>query len=237
MFNIEISNISVYTAGKKKTILNNCFFNLSPGKKNILFGKNGSGKTTLSFALTDLLDKNIFSVEGRALFMGMDIFTCTGDELRNEIRKKIKYIFQDPVNCFDPLKKFAYYFELNGTAQPDLERELDFFLLPSYTELAGRYPHEVSVGMAQRIALSIAFASSPSIIIMDEPNSALDLASSNLLARRCDEFASAGSSVLIITQDFTFAENICDEAAEISGHTVTPFAPRGQFFKNRREDK
>ncbi len=235
MFNVEICNISVSSGKNKKNILNNCFFNLHPGKKYILFGRNGSGKTTLSLALTNLLDENIFSVEGKVFFEGRDILQCSGDEMRNIIRKKIKYVFQDPVNCFDPLKKFKYYFSLSSFPKEKVEKELDFFLLPAFDELALKYPHEVSVGMAQRIALALSFAAEPNLIIMDEPNSALDLASSNLLAARCDEFSEAGSSILIITQDFAFARRIGGETAKIDSQSLVPFIPTETFFNNYME--
>jgi len=208
MFDIKINNISLSQSSGEKTILSECFFKIENGKTYILTGSNGSGKTTLSFALTGLLNSNIFKVNGSVLYNGINILN-SDKVIVNDIRKnKIKYVFQDPVNAFDPLKKFSYYVELLNLEIAEIKKLLNYFMLPSYDEIENLYPHELSVGMAQRLALIIAFASNPELIVMDEPNSALDLVTTSLLTAKIKEFSTAGSSVLIITQDIQFAESL-----------------------------
>lgn len=222
MFKIQLTKISIIGGGKDIPVIDNCILNISPKKIHVLLGSNGSGKTTLALALTGLLDKEIYKVEGSVWYNGFDLLNCPTDKL-NEIRRHdIKYVFQDPVNSFNPLKKFDYY--LDGVKAPvnEINDMLNFFLLPPLDKIKYLLPHEVSVGMAQRIALSLAFLAKPKLIIMDEPNSALDLAASNLLFQKIKEFSSNGSSVLIITQDMIFADKIGDEIAILKNRTVLP---------------
>jgi ABC-type dipeptide/oligopeptide/nickel transport system ATPase component len=231
MFNVEIHNISVLSADAFVTIIDTCSLKIEPGKTYILFGSNGSGKSTLTMALTDLLNKNIYRVEGSVIFKETDLLNCSRTVL-NEIRQRdIKYVFQDPVNTFNPLKKFDYYFQSIDSTVREINEMLEFFLLPSIEKLKNLLPHEVSVGMAQRIAIALAFLAKPQLIIMDEPNSALDLASSNLLLGKIKEFNAKGTSLLIITQDTLFAQKAGDEIALLSDKTVSPMVKNSEFFK------
>jgi ABC-type dipeptide/oligopeptide/nickel transport system ATPase component len=88
--------------------------------------------------------------------------------------------------------------------------------------------------MAQRIAISLALLAKPKLIIMDEPNSALDLAASNLLVQKIKEFTSSGSSLLIITQDTLFAQKTGDEIALLEKKEVSPMIKNSDFFKKQR---
>lgn len=220
MFNIQINNISINKTGGAAALIENCFFVIEPGKTYILLGANGSGKTTLALALTGLLNKSIYKVEGSTLYKGYDLLNCDLDKL-NEIRRLfIRYVFQDPVHSFNPLKKFGYYLDSLNITETEINEYLNFFLLPSLKTLRNLTPHEVSVGMAQRTALSFAFMAKPKILILDEPNSALDLAASNLLFQKIKEFTSSGGAALIITQDMIFSQKIGDEIYILKDKTV-----------------
>lgn len=234
MFDVKIHKISVLSNHSTNTIIEKCSINIHPGKTYILLGSNGSGKTTLTLALTGLLNKNIYSVEGSSLFNGIDLLSCSNESLTEVRRHDIKYVFQDPVNTFNPLKKFDYYFQSNNCTSAEIDEMLEFFQLPPINKIQNLFPHEISVGMAQRIAISLAFLSKPKLIIMDEPNSALDLASSNLLAQKIKEFTAAGSSLLIITQDTIFAQKTGDEIALLSDKIVSPMMKNSDFFYYQR---
>jgi ABC-type glutathione transport system ATPase component len=231
MFNIQLNRISIIESGTTTTLIDNCFLNIESGKTYILLGSNGSGKTTLAMALTGLLNKDMYKVEGSVLYNGADLLTCCTEKL-SEIRKQeIKYVFQDPVHSFNPLKKFGYYFEYVNSPVNEINDLLNYFFLPTLDVLKELLPHEVSVGMAQRIALSLAFIAKPKLIIMDEPNSALDLAASNLLFHKVKESTSNGSSVLIITQDTIFTEKIGDEIAILKNRIVSLKEKANDFLK------
>lgn len=234
MFDVQIHKISVLSNHAANTVIEKCSFNLHPGKTYILLGSNGSGKTTLSLALTGLLNKNIYNVEGSALFDGINLLNCSNESLTEVRQQYIKYVFQDPVNTFNPLKKFGYYFQLINSTAAEIDEILEFFLLPPIGKIKNLFPHEISVGMAQRIAISLALLAKPKLIIMDEPNSALDLASSNLLVQKIKEFTTSGSSLLIITQDTFFAQKTGDEIALLSNKSVSPMIKNSDFFNNQR---
>jgi ABC-type glutathione transport system ATPase component len=234
MYDVQIHNISVLSGPAVNTIIEKCSFNILPAKTYILLGSNGSGKTTLALALTGLLNKNIYTVEGSAFFEGTDLLNCGYEPLTEVRRHHIKYVFQDPMNTFNPLKKFGYYFQWINSTEAGIDEMLEFFLLPPVNKLKNLFPHEISVGMAQRIAISLALLAKPKLIIMDEPNSALDLAASNLLVQKIKEFTSSGSSLLIITQDTLFAQKTGDEIALLEKKEVSPMIKNSDFFKKQR---
>ena len=222
MLKVDIINLGTIGVEPAHTILENCKWEIVEGKTYILLGSNGSGKTTFSFALTGLT-RSPFEVKGSVFFRGKDLLNCNADELLQIRKKKIKYVFQDPVSSFDPLKRFGYYFKMLEIPEEKIDSLLDFFLLPEYSRIKRLFPHEISVGMAQRIAICLAFLPSPDLVIMDEPNSALDAASGNLLVQKIKEFTGSGSSVLIITQDLNFANNLNGDKYIIKEKKILPF--------------
>jgi len=223
MLKVEIDKIGIYRNNSVETILSNCLMEIMPGKVYILTGTNGSGKSTFAFAITGLLNKNTHFTEGSVLFNGIDMLNCPLETMQKIRKTEIKYVFQDPVNAFNPLKKFDYYFTLTDAGLKEIENLLDFFLLPPYNKIRGLYPYEVSVGMAQRISIILALLVKPKLIVMDEPNSALDLTSSNLLMQIVKEYKNSSASFLIITQDILFAQKTGDEFFIVENKTVSPF--------------
>ena len=232
MLKVKLNGIKLNSNGAERLLLKECFFDIQPGKIYILTGANGAGKTTLALTLTGLIQSSC-TASGAVFFNGTDILNCNAGELQAIRKKSIKYIFQDPVSAFDPLKKMEYYFNLTGAADFEAGELADYFLLPPLSEIKKLRPYQLSVGMAQRIAVILALLYHPSLIIMDEPNSALDLTSSNLLALKLKELKLKGTSSLIITQDSLFASKLGDEIAVIEDNRISPFIPAAQFFGER----
>jgi ABC-type glutathione transport system ATPase component len=196
-----------------------------------ILGLNGSGKTTLIKSLTGLLNKQHYSITGSVLFEGKDILKLNRDELLILRKNKIKYVFQDAVNCFNQLRTFGYYFEHLSSEREEINYLLDYFILPGYTELCNLHPYEVSGGMAQRISIILALSAHPEIIILDEPTSGIDSAISNLFLLKLKEFASwENHSVLLVTHDINFAQKISDEIAFLSAGKFSRFYSTNELF-------
>ena len=230
MLNVLLNNVSV-TKDKERTILRDVAFELEGGKIYTILGKNGTGKSTLLKSLTGLLDNRFYSVSGKVIYEDKDILSLKGDELQNIRKNKIKYVFQDPVNSFNHLKKFKYYFNLVTKDDKEVDKLLDFFLLPDTKKLFKMYPYEVSGGMAQRISLILALLAKPKIILLDEPTSGIDAPIVNLLLIKLREFVSNGNLALMVTQDLPLAKNASSKIALLGNNTLSPFSEPEEFFQ------
>ena len=229
MLNVLLNNVSV-TKNNKRTILSDIAFELEGENFYTILGKNGTGKSTLLKSLTGLLDNRFYSVNGKVIYDDKDILLLKGDELLKIRRNEIKYVFQDPVNSFDHLKKFRYYFNLFTKEEKEIDKLLDFFLLPDSKKLFKMYPYEVSGGMAQRISLILALLARPKIILLDEPTSGIDAPIVNLLLIKLREFVAEGNLALMVTQDLELAKSASNKIALLSDNTLSSFSEPEEFF-------
>ena len=239
MIKVDLKNLSLQG---KEAILTNVEFEMRKNSIFTIIGANGSGKTTLIKALTGLLNPRFYSVTGKVMFEGKDILSLDYNNLIQLRRNKIKYVFQDAVNCFDHLKKFEYYFYRLSKDVNEIDPLLEYFLLPRFSELGNLYPYEVSGGMAQRINFVLALLAHPQIIILDEPTSGIDLAISNLFLLKLREFISEdfnpgiSHSALLVTHDLEFAKKVSDEVAFLSNGKLSRFYPCKDFFNSNGKE-
>jgi len=238
MLKVNIENITLKSGDGYLSLLKEINFDLTTGKIYTILGKNGSGKSTLIKSLTNLLNKNLFSVKGTILFEGRDILAMNYVELLQLRLSRIRYVFQDAVNSFDPLKTFDYYFKNSFAGRKEIDELLEYFLLPGYDEISRLYPYEVSGGMAQRLSTIFAFIAQPDLLILDEPTSGIDYTVANLLLLKLKEYVSdSGRSVLLVTQDINFAEKISDKISFLNNQTLSSFENTESFFYNISEDE
>ncbi|MFN3873214.1 MAG: ATP-binding cassette domain-containing protein [Ignavibacterium sp.] len=224
MLRADISKISILNSNEENILLKNISFNLDPNVIYTILGENGSGKSTLIKSLTLLPDRRFFRIDGKIYWNGKNLFEASEEELIMLRKNQIRYVFQDCINSFDPLKRISYYFDWMVEDKQQLNELLEYFNLPEQTELGKLYPYELSGGMAQRIAIVLAAIVKPKLLILDEPTSAADTAVINLLIHFLRDYVSDGNnSVLIVTQDLLFAEKVSDMIAEIKNHTLTEF--------------
>ena len=233
MLNADIEIINLLSGSSKKLLLKNLKFEISSNLIYTILGKNGSGKTTLIKSLTGLLPQNQYEVKGKVKFGNSDLLNIAPELIRSIRKEKIRYVFQDAINSFDPLRKFEYYFNNSEATMLDIEEQLQYFLLPGYDKISKLYPYELSGGMAQRMSLIFALLAKPNLIILDEPTSGVDYAIVNLILLKLKEFVVDGeNSVIIVTQDINFAEKISDHIAFISDETISQFFPANEFINS-----
>lgn len=232
MIDISIEKIISTRNNSKTILLSNAEFNIVKNKIYTIIGKNGSGKTTLIKSLTGLLDNRFYSVYAKVLFEGKDILSFSEDEFRELRKHKIKYVFQDAKNSFDHLKTLEYYFNFISNRE-EIEHTLSYFLLPRSEKLFKLYPYEISGGMAQRVSLTLALLSKPSLIILDEPTSGIDAAIANLFLLKLKEYVSTNAaSILLVTQDLAFAQKISSKIAILSDRKLSEFLSPNELFNS-----
>ena len=232
MLKVNIENITLSNDIDKNILFRDIRFETNYGKVYTILGRNGAGKSTLIKSLTKLLNENIFSINGTVLFEGKNLFNCSEDGLRSIREFSIRYVFQDAVSSFDPLRTFKYYFDIPGIDKNYIIELLNYFRLPEYNEIAKLFPYEISGGMAQRLSIIIALLAEPELLILDEPTSAIDYTILNLLLIKLKHFTKEEKkTVLLVTQDIKFAEKISDEIAFLSNGTLSAFKLKYEFFK------
>lgn len=231
MLEVLIDKIFLTGSNQKRLLLGNINFTLPSNQIFSIIGKNGSGKTTLIKSLSKLTNDSFFNISGKVLCFSEDLLTISENRL-NEIRQtKIKYIFQDALNCFDSLKKLDYYFLLVDYQTEEAENILEYFKLPARDKIAQMYPYELSGGMAQRLMFALALIAKPSLIIMDEPTSGIDVGIANLFLLKMKEFTSQPDhSVLLITQDIDFAIKTGGKIALLKDNTLSEFISADSFL-------
>lgn len=204
VLSVNINSIKRNGIGHNVFLLKKIFFELKKKEILAIVGPNGIGKTTLLNSFLNLLDCN-YTVDGSISLMGMNLLDSSEKELTKFRKEKTKYIFQDAVNCFDPLRKLAYYFD-SSINRNELDFYLSYFLLPSSNNILNKYPGELSIGMAQRLAIIWGLLSKPQLLLLDEPSSALDAPIINLLSYKLKEWSeNNNSSVILVTQNIDFA--------------------------------
>lgn len=223
---ININSVQIVNSNPHKQILQDVRFELEKSKVYTILGRNGSGKSTLVNSMTGILDQNDFLVDGSVILEGKNLLEASIEDISKIRKEKIRYVFQDALNSFDPLKTFDYYFNMYGSLEEEIEDLFEYFLLPKAAKLFKLHPYEVSGGMAQRISICLALLAQPRLLILDEPSSAIDINISNLLCSKLREFVRLNeSSVLLITQDLDFASHVSDFIAEMKDGRLSEFFP------------
>jgi ABC-type multidrug transport system ATPase subunit len=237
MADVNIHDIEKSSESGFRSIISNISFSLTPGSVYIITGTNGSGKTTLLKALNRLLDNRFYRVTGEFTYKGMNLLNIDEEKLNYLRRQEIKYVFQDPISSFNPLRKLKYYFDLFETTEGNINFLLDYFLLPPREILSRMHSYELSGGMAQRLSLALALSVNPELLFLDEPNSAVDPDAARLISEALRNHASAiGSSILISTQDLDFAECTGDYFGFLKDGSFSGFISKAEFFNNANKD-
>jgi len=210
-------------------------FEIGRGKTMGLVGESGCGKTTVARLILKLLDPD----EGKIIFQARDISRFSEKEMR-PYRKEIQIIFQDPFGSLNPRMTVGQCIEegtrISGIKHASRRKErLDDLLkmVGMSPDSADRYPHEFSGGQRQRIGIARALSVEPSLIVCDEPVSALDVSIQaqiiNLLKDLQDQL---GLSYLFISHDLNVVGYLCNTISVMYNGHIMEFAPSEDIFNH-----
>ena len=245
LLSVQHLTIDYRSADGVVSLVRDVSFDIGHGEVVCLVGESGSGKTLTGRAVLGLLRRNArMAVRGSVLFGGRDLNTVPERQLRAIRGSQIGMIFQDPVAALDPVvrvgRQVAEAITRGGQPRPGrgagrvgdrvagLLRQVGI----SDPELRMRqFPHEISGGMCQRILIASALAGEPSLLIADEPTTALDVTIQaqvlDLLTALCRE---RSMSVLLITHDMGVAARMADRILVMYAGSIVEQAPIADFF-------
>jgi len=193
-------------------------FQVEPGSTLAIVGESGSGKSVTAQTLLGL--HAAADVTGEALFGGRDLLAMSEDALRKVRGAQISMIFQDPLTSLHPLHRVGWQItEAIGAHQPISRRAararaielLDMVGIPRPASRVDDYPHQFSGGMRQRAMIAMALALRPSLIIADEPTTALDATVQAQILQLLQEIQrEQGTALLMITHDLAVVAGLAD---------------------------
>jgi peptide/nickel transport system ATP-binding protein len=174
---------AVGVSGLPTRILHGIDLEIAPGEVVAAIGPSGSGKSTLGLSLAGYFRPGLRASAGRILFAGIDITTLAARDLRRLRRQEIAFVPQSAAAGFNPAMtvnaQVTERLRLDGlTTVQALHRARALFAeldLPVPAEIGSRYPHQLSGGQLQRVAVAMAFAGHPKLVIFDEPTTSLDV--------------------------------------------------------------
>ena len=192
---------------------------VQPGEVRGLVGESGAGKSMLGRAALGLLPASATILSGRIAFEGHDLLEMREAERRDRLGRRIALIPQDPMTSLNPVKRVGAQIgrllqhHLGLSKRAALQRATDLLAEVAIREperVLSLYPHEISGGMRQRVLIAMAFACDPSLVIADEPTTALDVTVQRQVLQLVERLRRRhGSAVLFITHNLGVVAKIC----------------------------
>lgn len=227
----ELNHLQVSLRGKKRNtdLVKGVSFSVKQGECLGILGESGSGKSMSIKAAMGLLDKN-FVVSGSAKFQGDELVGKNAEQLRRLRGGQVGIVLQNPMTCFDPLYRignqiaetFAAHQKWDAGEIKERSIEmLDKMQIRNAEEALEKYPHQLSGGMLQRIMIGIAMSMEPSLLIADEPTTAIDaITQFDIL----NEFAvikqKHKTAMIFISHDLNAVSQIADKIVVLNQGTV-----------------
>jgi peptide/nickel transport system ATP-binding protein len=239
---LEVENLSIGYRTKKGYLqaVEGVSFHLEKGKSLGFVGESGCGKTTIGMALMGLLPPNGSVTGGRIIFEGEDLLKMEDAQLRQIRWQKIAMIFQAAMNALNPVHRIEDQIaEAMMAHDADLERAEAIRKVQGLFQLVGipvdrmrDYPHQYSGGMKQRAIIAMALACRPSLIIADEPTTALDVIVQDQILEETrhlqEEF---NISIIFISHDIAIVADVCHDIGIMYAGQLVEYGPREEVFR------
>jgi peptide/nickel transport system ATP-binding protein len=232
-------DVSAALDGGAVPVIRDLTFSLAPGKVLGLVGESGAGKSMVGRTVAQLLPPGFAVTGGSLAFAGDDLVTMAPEARRALLGREIAFIPQEPLSALNPVLAIETQFgeHLGRIGVPSRERRermlaaFDAVHLQDGADLLGRYPHQLSGGMCQRVLIALAFASQPKLVVADEPTTALDVTIQARIVRLIAEMQERhNTAVLFITHDLRLAAQVCDDILVLYAGRAAEYGPARQVF-------
>lgn len=241
---LEVKNLSTsfYTYDGEVEAVRDVSFSLDEGEITGIIGESGCGKSVTALSILQLLSKRGKIKSGEIWFRGEDIATLTEKQMLKIRGNQIAMIFQNSMTALDPLytignqmAEIISYHKKTNHAETRMRciQMLKMVGLPDAERCYKSYPHQLSGGMRQRVAIAIALSCEPALLLADEPTTALDVTTQaqilKIIQQMCRDFH---TSVLLITHDLSVVANTCSRIIVMYGGKIMETGTTEELFRN-----
>ena len=241
---LEVDDLHTFFKTKKGIVkaVNGVSYRVEPGKTLGIVGESGSGKSVSAMSILKLLDGNGYIDSGTITFKGRNLAECTINDMYQIRGNEISVIFQEPMTSLNPVYTIekqlneVYLTHQKITKKEASEKSLEMLKavkIPNPESVMKQFPHQLSGGMRQRVMIAMALACEPSLLIADEPTTALDVTIQAQILKLMNELKKEkGTSILFITHDLGVINQMADEVAVMyCGQVVKMCKARTIFAK------
>ena len=242
----EIKNLKTFfhtEAGTVKAV-NDVSFDIYKGEVLGIVGESGSGKSVTSLSINRLIPNPPGEiVSGKIIYDGKNLLDLTYEEMREYRGRHISMIFQEPMTSLNPVLRVGVQMnevlaEHDGISEEEATKKsirmLDAVGIPEPERRINDYPHQFSGGMRQRIMIAMALQCNPSLLIADEPTTALDVTIQAQILDLMMELKDSrnDAAILLITHDLAVIAETCDRVIVMYGGVIQEIATIDELFKN-----
>lgn len=242
---MDVKNLKVEFFLRRRSLVavEDVSFQVQKGKTLCIVGESGCGKSVTVTAMMRLYNKQIAAVtEGSVYFNGLDLITCSDEEMRAICGNDISMIFQEPMTSLNPVYRIEYQMMEMVLAHRRMPRRearayclemLNRVGIPEPERRIREYPHQFSGGMRQRVMIAMALSCNPQLLIADEPTTALDVTTQAQILALINELKeSLGTSVILITHDMGVVAEVADYAMVMYAGKVVEYNSVTELFSS-----
>src|SRR5258706_5163646 len=217
-------------------------FDLYPGESLGIVGESGSGKSITALSILRLVPEPGRVVSGQVLFHNQDLLQISGEEIREIRGRDIAMIFQDPQSSLNPVLRTGFQIDEAMLAHDKATKKeahvrtielLRRVRIPAPESRVKDFPHQLSGGMRQRAMIAMGLANAPSILIADEPTTALDVTvQAQILELLADLNRELGTAIMMITHNMAVVPALCTRVLVMYAGEIVEQGPVEQIFEN-----
>ncbi|CDB01451.1 ABC transporter ATP-binding protein [Mediterraneibacter glycyrrhizinilyticus] len=245
---LQVDRLSIHFADREEVqeVVRGISFSVQDGEIVGIVGESGSGKTMTALTIAGLFKEHAVLDAGTIRLDGTDLLKLTEREMRQVQGNRIGMIFQEPMTALNPTMKIGRQVEEALRLHTDLDsrarkaaviRALEEVELDEAEKLLSKYPHELSGGMRQRVMIAAAMICRPSLLIADEPTTALDAATQEsilkLLKKLNDKY---GMSILFISHNLRVVKELCTRVLVMKDGEILEEGETEVVFKNPKTE-
>ena len=240
---LEVSGLTVALPknADRPNAVENISFTVAPGEIVCVVGESGSGKSVTASAVMGLLPDALRPTGGKTLLEGEDTLTAEKSRLRDLRGTRMAMIFQEPMTALNPVtrvgEQIAEVLEIHTSMSAAERRQraieiMEAVQLPDPERMVDAFPHQLSGGQRQRIMIAMALVLDPSLLIADEPTTALDVTTQAQILKLIKEMQERrGTGVLFITHDFGVVAEIADRIVVMQHGRIVEYGDRDDVLR------
>jgi peptide/nickel transport system ATP-binding protein len=237
---LKVTDLEVRLGESGPDVVSEVSFAVQAGEVLGLVGESGSGKSTVALALLGHARRGLRITSGQVLLDGADLLAMSPDALRAARGARVSYVPQDPSSALNPtlrvgtqlreaLQVHAGAVENPGDRVAEVMREV---YLDATPQMLRRYPHQLSGGQQQRIALAMAFACRPSLIVLDEPTTGLDVSTQRHVLDTVRGMCRAyGVAAVYVSHDLAVVSGLVSEVAVMYAGRIVEIGRTARLFR------